>query len=156
MKALVGHGLVVLVASLAGAMPASAAERLGHSEVIAHGSGPVPTNWTGTPLVTARQVGAPGAAGRPASLRCLWRVDLAIVRRAQTASGAMLTATSREDRVFELGRPGWCGSAATAFAGRVAERDGALQARLRRHAAQDTKAVMAQADAIVRAAGATG
>ncbi|WP_225206668.1 hypothetical protein [Novosphingobium huizhouense] len=155
MKALVGRGLVVLVAGLAWPMPASAAARLAHSEVIEHGSGPVPTNWTGTPLVTARQVGAPGAAGRPASLRCLWRVDLAILRRAQLASGALLTATSREDHVFELARPGWCGSAMAAFAGRKGERDNALRARLRLHAAHDTKAVMAQADAI-GAADATG
>ena len=156
MKAVVGRRLFVLAASLACAMPAAAAERFGHSEVIGHGSGPVPTNWTGTPIVTARQVGAPGAAGRPASLKCLWRVDLEIKRRAQMASGVALTATSREDRVFELARPGWCGNPATAFAGRVAERDHVLQARLRRHAAHDTKAVMAQADAIVRAASATG
>ncbi|BEV00013.1 hypothetical protein NSDW_11070 [Novosphingobium olei] len=156
MKAAARITLVLVTAGIAVATPASAAEPVVHERVIEHASGAVPTTWVGTPVVTARQVGSPGAAGRPASLRCIWRVDLEIVRTARMTSGTSLNSTIRSANVFQTVRPGWCASERSAFAGKAAARDGALQARLRDHATQDTKAVMAQADAMVRATSATG
>lgn len=156
MKAVFWIPFVSLAAAMAAASQANASEVLSHSQVIEHPSGPLPTTWIGSPRVSSRQVGAPGAAGRLSSLRCIWRVDLEIVRSAKMRSGTVLNATIRSDKVHELTRPGWCGNEAAAFAGQGTARDRALQARLHWHALEDTKAVVAQADAVARANSATG
>lgn len=156
MKANWGIALSVLGAGMVAAIPAVARPVVSHGEVIAHAAGALQTTWTGTPRVTSRQVGSPGAAGRPASLRCIWQVDLDIERHARRGADTSLHATARAERVYETSRPGWCGREDAAFAGQVAARDNALHARLRDHAANDTKALMAQADALKQGSGPTG
>lgn len=156
MKAGWGMALAAIGAGSMVVAPASATPALMHEATITHAAGGLRTTWSGVPRVTARQVGSPGAAGRPDSLRCLWRVDLDIARHAQAASGMSLHATARAERAFELSRPSWCGREGAAFAGQLAARDKALQQRLREHAATDTRAVMAQADALMHGAPPTG
>ena len=156
MKAKWSVALVVLGASVSTTSPALARPLLSHGEMIAHAAGPLETTWTGTPRVTSRQIGSSGAAGRPASLRCVWRVDLDIARHARRGADTSLHASARAERVFELSRPGWCGHEAAAFAGQGAARDNALHARLREHAASDTRALIAQADALAQGTAPTG
>lgn len=156
MKAGWGMALAALGAGGMVAAPATARQALTHEATVTHAAGGLRTTWSGMPRVTARQVGSPGAAGRPDSLRCLWRVDLDIARHARAANGTSLQATARAERAFALSRPGWCGREGMAFAGQWAARDKALQARLREHAATDTSAVMAQADALVQGVRPTG
>lgn len=151
-----GIALLVTGVSMAVAIPATARPHLSHGETIAHSAGPLEATWTGTPRVTSRQIGSSGAAGRPASLRCVWRVDLDIARHARRGADTSLHASTRAEGVYELSRPGWCGREATAFAGQVAARDNALHARLREHAASDTRALIAQADALAQGAAPAG
>ncbi|WP_225009399.1 hypothetical protein [Novosphingobium percolationis] len=151
-----GMALAALAAGSMVVAPATAKPVLTHEATITHAAGGLRTTWSGVPRVTARQVGSPGAAGRPDSLRCLWRVDLDIARHTEAANGTSLHAKARAERAFELSRPGWCGREGAAFAGQLAARDKALLARLREYAATDTSAVMAQADALVQAKRPTG
>lgn len=156
MKAGWGIALAALGGVVTASMPATARPALTHDTVIAHGSGALHTVWTGAPRVTSRQIGSPGTGGKPQSLRCLWRVDLDIVRHARSANGISLQASARAERAFELSRPGWCGRESAAFAGQFAARDRALQSALHEHAAIDTRAVLAQADASAQGARPTG
>lgn len=156
MKASWSIALSALGVSMAAAGPVSAQAALTHEASVPHAAGVMTARWTGTPRITPRQIGAPGAAGRPQSLRCVWRVDLDIARHARLASGASLHSTVRAERAYEISRPGWCGPEKAAFAGQVATRDDALRARLHEHAASDTRALIAQADDLARSANPTG
>ncbi|MCW1384821.1 hypothetical protein OLX02_18550 [Novosphingobium sp. KCTC 2891] len=139
-----------LVAGVSALSPAAAmAEPLTpivHREAVAHSGGALDTTWSGQPRAVARQVGSPGSGGRPATLHCHWQIDLEIVREARGGDAQALRSTARHQAAFEVRRPGWCGSARAAFAGQGTARDDALRAHLLRHVAQDTKAVVAEAD----------
>ncbi len=156
MKASWSIALSALGASMAAAGPASAQVVLTHEASVRHAAGVMAARWTGTPRITSRQIGSPGAAGRAESLRCVWRVDLDIVRHARLASGTALQSNLRAERAYEISRHGWCGQEKAAFAGQVAARDDALRARLHEHAASDTRALIAQADDLARSANPTG
>ena len=98
--------------------------------------------------VRHEQVGAAGAPGRPATLRCRWNAAIDVHREARHAAGHVVTRRISADAPVSGSRPGWCAGQRDAIARDVAAASGRVREHLMAVAARDQDAVLAELDAV--------
>ena len=133
---------MLVAALLTTAAPAAAVD---HVVRVDHHAGPVDARYRGSVAVAHRQVGAVAPAGRPSTLRCHWRADLAVERFATLPTGTAARSFGR-DAVFAGSRPGWCEASRAAIARDVASRVDELRGHLRALAQEDHAPLRAELD----------
>ena len=135
---------VMLVAALlTGAAPGAAAAD--HVVRVDHPAGAVDARYRGRITIAHRQVGAASPGGRPSTLRCHWRADLAVDRVATLSTGTATRSFGR-DAVLAGTRPGWCETSRAAIARDVAARADEVHGHLRALAREDHAPLRADLD----------
>lgn len=134
---------LMLAALLAGVVsPLPVAD---HVMRVDHPAGAVDARYQGRIAVAFRQVGAASPGGRPSTLRCHWRADLAVERVATLSTGTATRSFGR-DAVFAGTRPGWCETSRAAIARDVAARADEVHGHLRALAREDHAPLRADLD----------
>ncbi len=126
-----------------------------HVVRIDHHAGPVDARYRSAVTIDHRQVGAAGPGGRPSTLRCAWRADLAVHREAHNTAGLSAARSFGREGVLTGSRPGWCETGKRAIADEVAARADELDSHLRALAQEDHAPLRAELDRLhaTRAAG---
>ena len=119
-----------LLASALLAAAASAGGPIEHQARIDHPTGAVDAQYRGDVTITHEQVGAVGPGGRASTLGCVWRANIAVVRDARHASGAMFTRAIERPGAIEGRRAGWCSTHRAAIAREVAGRRDELRGHM--------------------------
>ena len=97
--------------------------------------------------VKQRQVGTAGPAGRPSTLRCLWKANVSVEREARSAAGHVLKRTISSDAPIEGSRPGWCSGQRAAIEQEVASRSDQVREHLLAVAERDRETLALELDA---------
>lgn len=117
-----------------------------HQVRIDHPSGAVDARYRADVAISHRQTGSVMPGGRGSTLRCLWSVDVAVVRDARHASGALLSRAMRRDAALTGSRAGWCDAGRGAIAQEVARRHDAIRDHVMAVAREDHPTLRAELD----------
>jgi hypothetical protein len=139
-------GLFSAAGLMLSAIVVTSAVPLEHRTQVDHASGSVEARYVGTVQLVPRQLGSPGPGGRPSTLRCEWRANLAVEREARHETGGLLSRSIVDSDGLKLTRPGWCNSSRSAVVAEVAARSDVLQERLLAIAAEDRAALLEQVE----------
>jgi hypothetical protein len=134
------------LAGLLGAALASPAVALEHEVVIDHAVGPIAADYKGSVTVETTQVGTPGVAGRPSTLRCNWTASLNVERVAQVGTDLRSQRTLTSEDVAKGSKPGWCQTQAKAIDKLVEARRESFRETMLAMVEQDRAALVAEAD----------
>jgi hypothetical protein len=123
---------------------------LEHRLRIDHHSGAIDVLYRGDVAVVTKEVGTVAPGGRPSTLRCTWRLDVALEREARHASGSVMTRSFNTLTALEGSRPGWCMTHRRAIEQDVASRRQEVQQHLLAAAAADRPVLAAEIDRLPR------
>jgi len=117
---------------------------LEHRTRLTHGEAVIDVRYGANVTIIPRQIGAPAKAGTLSTLRCLWRADVEIERRAEGGAALQLTRTLQRETVLEGSRPGWCAANRKGIAREVARRADEIRADVAALAERDEAELRAE------------
>ncbi|QNE31931.1 hypothetical protein F1C10_08275 [Sphingomonas sp. NBWT7] len=119
-----------------------------HRVEIDHGGHRVEVTYRSDAALAHRQIGAAGAPGRPATLRCAWTAKLTVEREARSSAGHVLKRAIASETPISGTRPGWCDTQRGAIAQEVAMRSSEMREHLLAVAAEDRGALALELDRV--------
>ena len=140
MKKLAFVGLAV------GACLASPALALEHEVVIESPAGPIAADYKGSVKIETRQIGTPGVAGRPSTLRCNWTASLEVDRIARIGEVLKSRHSLSQEKVASGSKPGWCATSTKAIDRQVENRSETIRAAMLALIEQDRTILLAEAE----------
>ena len=137
----------LLIAGLMlGLTTASSVTTVEHTTRIDHDSGSVDVRYRGDILIEPKQIGTVAPGGRPSTLRCAWKANMAVTRDANTAAGIMMSRQFVRENIASGSRVGWCRTNMAAIANEVAAMTRKLDGHMMEVAEQDRSVLLAELD----------
>jgi hypothetical protein len=137
---------LVLVGVMLGFATASASTTVEHTTRIDHHSGSVDVRYRGDIQIEQKQIGTVAPGGRPSTLRCAWKANMAVTRNANSAAGMMMSRQFVRENIASGSRVGWCRTNKTAIAKEVAARTPNLDRHMNEVAQEDRSVLLAELD----------
>lgn len=140
---------IVLAIGLGIAASEPALPPIEHHSRVEHAGQTVDAHYRTHVALVSRQVGAVSKVGTASTLRCAWRADVRIDRRARSGGDRQFTRSIERSGILEGTRPGWCGTHRNAISQELAQRTAELRDQLLALARDDEAVLKAEIERAV-------